>query len=796
MIRFSEAKTYREFVQSKGRGRAKNAVFIILTDDMFKLNNQLKIFSKTEEFLNHRFKLSKELKFNEMILPDEFQIINDEEFIESETGAKMSLHEASPFLNRYIIKKGNNNFSPTYSFDEIEFGFRAKLNLSGVTPLKNEIFGKIHTDKYDAFRSACLKACEELYKMGQLDHHFIPISEDQVVKKCNLINRNYNEQEAAELNLIFNAKKQRFVFKKNMNSFSYFKKFIKLSDCNNLYEIDFDSEDKYLNQGNDKLALITPLDLNEFEGCLSTTVYSSLYTAKINLKLIKSDLKLDQNQLDEIGQFTVAIFKNSIPILKKRPDLKFNLEKFIFKFAFINPKNGSIDYDQMDKIVNLNVNHLDENLLEGENNLVRAIHTNTDYKLVSTSTKIFPNDTFFLKNQNKYVTYNEYFKQTYDRVITNQRDELIQVEKADLISCYSIYVKPEEKSIEEDKTSDFKIYLPKEFCVISSITKSLYKKSTCLAPLIYRIKQKIILEDMCINLNSDILHVDKKDAKSSIFDSDQNSNNIDEYIYEIFNKKKFMPLFENSESSSSDEESDQKEFVEEDKVIQKLDQQMNKEIAKTSKKNKEEIIVDGEEYVIHPSITQQTLDELLFGSMEKTLREEHYSNIQDYSQRFVEQFENFIKPSSNKDLKKFCDIEPKLKKRKMDESKELKKINFNHWIKKDSDKQIISQTTLLEALTAKSAIDAINLERLEFLGDTYLKFMTCNILFHLYPDSPVGELDILKNRTVSNKNLYGISKRKRLLEFIFADNFLPGKNYFNLFKNNRSEPFISLFSSS
>ena len=52
------------------------------------------------------------------------------------------------------------------------------------------------------------------------------------------------------------------------------------------------------------------------------------------------------------------------------------------------------------------------------------------------------------------------------------------------------------------------------------------------------------------------------------------------------------------------------------------------------------------------------------------------------------------------------------------------------------------------------------------------------MLFHLYKDSTtVGELVILENKAVSNKNLYVISKRAQLLNFIFSDSFLAGENW-------------------
>lgn len=144
---------------------------------------------------------------------------------------------------------------------------------------------------------------------------------------------------------------------------------------------------------------------------------------------------------------------------------------------------------------------------------------------------------------------------------------------------------------------------------------------------------------------------------------------------------------------------------------------------------------------------------------------------------FTQVFQKAISPSANAlDLKsfenpKFQDRSPAIR-----ESDELKKLDFNCWTN-GSSKSVINRQHLKEALTTKSAADESNLEVLEFLGDTFLKFITCCLLFHIHPDAPVGELDILKMRAVSNRNLYVLSRRKQMYRLMFADKFLPGISY-------------------
>ncbi|KAJ3177431.1 hypothetical protein HDU87_004450 [Geranomyces variabilis] len=62
--------------------------------------------------------------------------------------------------------------------------------------------------------------------------------------------------------------------------------------------------------------------------------------------------------------------------------------------------------------------------------------------------------------------------------------------------------------------------------------------------------------------------------------------------------------------------------------------------------------------------------------------------------------------------------------------------------------------TLFAAFSAPSAQEETNYERLETLGDSYLKFAVTVDLFKSYPNSEEGDLSARRSGIVSNKNLY------------------------------------------
>lgn len=60
---------------------------------------------------------------------------------------------------------------------------------------------------------------------------------------------------------------------------------------------------------------------------------------------------------------------------------------------------------------------------------------------------------------------------------------------------------------------------------------------------------------------------------------------------------------------------------------------------------------------------------------------------------------------------------------------------------------------ILQALTLSNASDGFNLERLEMLGDSFLKHAITTYLFCTYPDAHEGRLSYMRSKKVSNGRL-------------------------------------------
>ena len=75
-------------------------------------------------------------------------------------------------------------------------------------------------------------------------------------------------------------------------------------------------------------------------------------------------------------------------------------------------------------------------------------------------------------------------------------------------------------------------------------------------------------------------------------------------------------------------------------------------------------------------------------------------------------------------------------------------------------------TSVLTAITMAGAGDIFDLERLETMGDSFLKLMTCLYLYVRYPGCHEGQLDHLKAKQISNYNLYRLGKQLGLPPFV------------------------------
>lgn len=97
----------------------------------------------------------------------------------------------------------------------------------------------------------------------------------------------------------------------------------------------------------------------------------------------------------------------------------------------------------------------------------------------------------------------------------------------------------------------------------------------------------------------------------------------------------------------------------------------------------------------------------------------------------------------------------------------------------DTDSETLgpSPCDVIQTLTMSNANDFFNLERLETIGDSFLKFAITVYLYCTYPGIHEGKLSYLRSIQVSNCNLYRLGRKKGLPECMVASKFEPVENW-------------------
>lgn len=85
----------------------------------------------------------------------------------------------------------------------------------------------------------------------------------------------------------------------------------------------------------------------------------------------------------------------------------------------------------------------------------------------------------------------------------------------------------------------------------------------------------------------------------------------------------------------------------------------------------------------------------------------------------------------------------------------------------------ISASGILEALTTEKCLERISLERLEVLGDAFLKYIVGRHNFISYEGLDEGQLTRRRSAIVNNSNLYELSIRRNLQVYIRDQQFEP-----------------------
>ncbi|XP_046434103.1 endoribonuclease Dicer isoform X3 [Neodiprion fabricii] len=280
-----------------------------------------------------------------------------------------------------------------------------------------------------------------------------------------------------------------------------------------------------------------------------------------------------------------------------------------------------------------------------------------------------------------------------------------------------------------DLSEDFEEHLVPELCVRFEFSSLYWLKATTLPSIIHRISQLLIADQLRVTIEADVkLGLAKSDARQ---------------------KWKDFRVSENTVNIADNEPS--------------LDTSSDDLLPETVQSRPE---LTGPEFDVLDSESK------LYSWTKSQEPQDIERNIDEIQLIDIDYYERFMSSSSQED----SDILRNNIKARNHMSKpdvQVPKIKLLYQTTQNGPDQV----SIMEALTAKMSHDVMNLEILETLGDSFLKFFTSLFLTDTFPTFPEGHLTSIKGKIIGNRNLYYAGFNKKLPGMIKVEEFTPTSNF-------------------
>ncbi|CAG2169667.1 unnamed protein product [Oppiella nova] len=809
VVRFDRINTFREYLQSKGRARADSARYYMMTsdEDSGALNRLLIDFRDMEKRIAN---LNSKPRHRGMDAVDDDDNSDDEETQYTiTTGATISTRTAISLLYRYCGKLPSDSFTkliPNFEISGVHSPYTSSVKLPLNCPLKTQIWGKECKTKKGAKKSAALEACIQLHKVGELDDHLLPISKDQFIDK-------YVQRLVGELDdHLLPISKDQFIDKYVQRLGLKINQTDDNTDCTSkpgtrsrtqiytkrlaqeLTPPDVKSNDHRI------FGAITgrPIHNESIKFPVFVSVRAHLDAIRERDVSSKADVDftpmqsiiLTAEQKRLIEKFHVFTF-DSVLEFGDESQTTFNALESKFNLLVVPLMNGSqIDWDFVNKIntcgqIDVKKVPLSERLdfkfdaeiyrdcvftpwyerdIEGKSKFCDSLRI-TDKGLKSKWDGKDP----------QFGTYEGYYRKKYGLEISNKTQPLIEGRSVKKCAQLKPFVIGEVKSGKRE-------YFVPELVTIHPFPSTLWRQALCLPAILYRVNHLLLAQQLRQTIVSEtrpsIGSTQPKDRLALDLSSEVNEWSLSESkrVHSI------EDLDVGCEGHPFDDAMDTS-----DAVVLKAQ--------KKKQKTEMSIIINrSASSETHRNAVQPLTTSLnaITNISNNTLISS--SNLVNITSAFINDFKCLL---LNCQLSEFRSHE-----------QEVEFINANSalidanqtlnygdsfpfvftgdikpHIKEEYDSRvnapIVGPTAddLLRALTLLGASDAFNLERMETMGDSFLKFVTTGFLYYSCPELDEGRLSYLRQMQICNCNLYYIGKRIGLPDLMVAHMWFTHKNW-------------------
>ncbi|XP_050314250.1 endoribonuclease Dicer isoform X2 [Anthonomus grandis grandis] len=734
VIKFDSPDEYRSYIQSKGRARNPTSLFYMLVpeEEASRFNVKYRQFKAIENTLEQYLIGKNEWRqgptkqqIEEMYNEDEIKPY----YVNGLNSAKVDMISAISLLSQYCNSLSCDKFtclSPEYFLIDRrgqKFAYQVEVRLPVKCPLIESIIGPEMGSQKSAKRAAALYACIKLHQIGELDEHLLPKKNILEPETIDFLFTHYPVVKEPIAGTNKNRRLHKLQIPQCLKGSLIPNKpvWLHVIDLQPDFVEPVNLNDSTLYQmykSNQTYGLITP---NEVPSVCEFPIYTAFGAINVKLQLNVSNVLLNQEELHNIREFNVVILGDVLNGLKPFIIIDNGEEAENMLFVPINKEMKMIDFDVLKENKTVRPSWVsltsEERLtltVTNESHLHKVVspwyrdmgeYLVTEVTLTKTAKSQFPNDMF--------ESYEEYYKEKHNISLLNPTLPLLYVTS---LTKRTNFFKPQGTQNKRKKNFDkMEIHLIPELVIKQEFSAPLWIQANLLPTIISRLSYLFRLEEFRVKMVKEIKIGDEFVPIKKPLELDPHHITYDPQI-RGFQTPNMLDAFDQNPSTT-------KTHIKENYAKKMLE---NEYPWKDSDEPKD----------VERDLTASILDI-------------------EYYEKFLSQKMSEVNltpttaPSQNIEMKAITFF----KDYKFIPIKRLETSNIS----------VGPELNLIyKAMATIKANDIVNMERLETLGDSFLKYIASLYIYLRFPTFNEGSATTLKGRLVSNKNLFYLGVRKNI----------------------------------
>uniref|UniRef100_A0A182W963 Dicer-2 n=1 Tax=Anopheles minimus TaxID=112268 RepID=A0A182W963_9DIPT len=819
VIMFDEPKTYSSFMQSKGRARMKTSQYVLMVsrDDQASFSGRLKLYRSIEAKLKNEL-IGKTINRPEPLATDVEKELLDDLVPPFYTpfGAKLDLLSSIQLLNRYCMSMPSDLFTNSNVTWERNDKTPGKTIVSVKLPLQSTVRETIVGQPMDnvkiAKQSAAFNACKKLYEAGELNMNLLPVSKsDKVEELSERYFQNWrkmsNEPKSKDLGTMKHVRGYKICYPKETigstlgaDGESGYVYIIRL-------RADFDASERIEN-----VKLFNELynSGNNF-GILTRNKLPPLAKIKLFVTLgpievvvmptpVPVTLLPDSGELRLLKRFHLMLFRDLLKVWKPFTVLDALPEENGFLIVPML-RSEVIDWELVRKFqylrpaAELSTRARQQLRFDSQDYQLRVVHPwykndpDQNHVVVQVREDLRPTSAF---PNEKYASYEHYFKTEHHQVIVRRDDQFLIEVKGITTSLNKLHPGGEADGGATTRTRfwEFQEILIPELVHNYEFPAEYWLKATLLPSALHRVHYLLLAEDIRVDLalNAQIGNVQCEKLNDVV---------VDRLLSVVGQKsnERYNQGDDDDDDDDNDDDDGDEDFEEEKKVdIEQSEVKVPGRIR----------LLNMLEAIHNESVS--AVDQLTYAwdkNEEPKDLDRNWDNLSKIDLDYYALFANKYNPKAEVIANT---VYRSLTETNVDQ--ELAKLNLQSVVKEEagSSKPLpaitdglgrageigmlkltmentanvcLQQADLLQAITTKSSADVFNLERVEVLGDAFLKFSVSVYILFRHTSWHEGYLTCCKSRMVSNRNLlycamsYGLPGKLKVHQFDPKNDWVP-----------------------